>query len=185
MRLIDDIFTRAELAGESGRWLVRADRFGPGELESRPAVRGATAAAPGAAVTPGTQYDAMCVHFTGRGAEHSLWLAETMTDEASETTTDGIALSWQRGAGGVLRGEVCLRGSVVCDVLVPAGMSDPRVLRSLGLTRAQAAVLAQSGGRPVLATFSHGPALPPAMQRQVHRLLIASLARWSRLRQAC
>jgi hypothetical protein len=173
MRLIADIFTRAELAGESGRWLVRADRVRPRELESRPA--------------PAAHYphcEPICVHFTGRGAEHSLWLPEAVKDESAETTTDGIALSWQRGPGEVLRGEVTLRGAVVCDVLAPVGARDRRALRSLGLTRAQAAVLAQSAGRPVLATFARGPALPPDMQRQVHRLLLASLARWSRLRRA-
>jgi hypothetical protein len=127
----------------------------------------------------------MCVHFPGRGAEHSLWLAEAMTDEASETTTDAMALSWQRGPDGVLRGEVAMRGAVVCDVVATVGSSDRRALRSLGLTRAQAAVLAQSAGRPVLATIARGPALPPDMQRRIHRLLLASLARWSRLRQAC
>ena len=172
MRLIDDIFTRAEVAGESGRWLVRGDRSQPRQVESRPAP-----------VTLRPPSQPMCMHFSGRGAEHSLWLPEAPTEPA-EGMTDGISVSWQRASDGVLRGEVTLRGAVVCDVLAPAGPCNRRSLRSLGLTRAHAAVLAQHTGRPVLATFARGPALPPEMQRRIHRLLLASLARWSALRRA-
>ena len=157
MRLITDIFTRAEVSGASREFTGR--RLPP------------KAEAAG---------NVVCVHFTGAARDHSVWLAD---DPDTESVTDGLTVSWQRVSDGVLRGRVGLHGAVA-DVLVVGrhGIGNGhRMLRELGLSRAHAAALAPWAGRPIVATFSHGPALSPETQRRVHRALLASLARWDRL----
>ena len=158
MRLIADIFTRAEVSGASRRVIARR----------RPP-------------TPEASAGVVCVHFTGAAGDHSVWLAD---DLESESLTDGLQVSWERTPEGLIRGQVRLHG-VGADVLVVAGAgigNGQRVLREMGLSRAQAAALSRWVGRPTIATFSHGPALSPQTQRRIHRALLASLARWDRLR---
>jgi hypothetical protein len=120
------------------------------------------------------------VHFTGAAGDHSVWLGD---EPDTECATDGLTVSWERVSEGVVRGQVRFHGAVA-DVLVVAGHglgNGHRVLRDLGLSRAQAAALARWVGRRTVATFSHGPALPPETRRRIHRALLASLARWDRL----
>jgi hypothetical protein len=162
MRLIADNFTRAEETDEP------CGGPGPGRLSAGPGVAPAAAA------------EVLCVHFTGAGDGHDVWLAE---DGAEAETFDGLALSWRRGPDGALHGEVSYRGAVVADVLMLGRGSTHtrRSLRDLGVPRRQAAVLAQYAGRPLLATFSRGPALSGDLARRVHAVLLASLTRWARL----
>jgi len=154
MRLIADNFTRAE------------------EVESR--------GEPGLGRLAAVAGDVLCVHFTGAGDGHDVWLAEGSEDAV---TFDGLALSWRRGPDGALHGEVSYRGAVVVDVLMLGRGSSHgrRSLRDLGLPRRQAAALAQYTGRPLLATFSRGAALSPELIRRTHAVLLASLGRWARL----
>ena len=157
--MIADIFTRAEVAGESHFPAVRAE--------------GVSRA--------GAQADVLCVHFTGTGGEHDVWLADGRA--GAEADADGLSLSWERGPKGVIRGRVCLHGAAVAEALLlpPAPALGQRFLRDLGLSRCQASALARWLGRPTLATFSRGPALSRDTQRRVHRALLASLFRWQRL----
>jgi hypothetical protein len=169
MRLIADIFTRAEVSGASHEPVVRAEGVGR--------TRGGR---PGP--TPPGSGDVVCVHFTGTAGDHSVWLAEGPA--GSESPTDGTTVAWERTPRGVLRGHIRL-GGVAADVLVvapPGAANGRRLLRALGLSRAQSAALSRWAGRPTVATFSHGPAPSPETQRRIHRVLLASLSRWDRLR---
>lgn len=198
MRLIADIFTRTEAAGERQDRAVRAGRFGrthDGGWESEALGGGLSGTAaermPPVTTAPvaGAPADVLCVHFTGSRGDHSVWLAETQADVDADASApaDGLALSWERGPQGVMRGRVSVRGAAVVDVLMTARVTRPlgrRDLRKMGLSREQAAILSQWAGRPALATFSCGPALLPEMQRRIHRALLASLSRWDCLRGA-
>jgi hypothetical protein len=169
MRLIADIFTRAEVSGASQGPVVRAEGVGR------------TGGGRPGPIPPGSG-DVVCVHFTGTAGDHNVWLADGPAD--SESPADGSTVAWERTSRGVLRGHIRL-GGAAADVLVvaqPAAANGRGLLRALGLSRAQSAALSRWAGRPTVATFSHGPALSPETQRRMHRVLHASLARWDRLR---
>jgi hypothetical protein len=161
---------------------VRNDRLGR-EVGAFPTGLGGIAAgsAPVSAAAPSGEV--LCVHFAGAGDEHSLWLAGPVGDGATSAPSSGVAVLWHRGHDGVARGEIAFHRAGVADVIVLAGPWDRASLRALGLSRRQAGVLAPLTGRPVLATFARGPAVPPDRLRRIHRHLLDSLGRWDRLRR--
>jgi hypothetical protein len=135
---------------------------------------------PNRSATPPVPTAALCVHFAAGGAERRI----DFTDAAPPSELDRAAAARLTVAldavqPGLVRGRAVLRGEVACEAyLLPgtsAGPGDDRErLRSAGLPREWAALLARMPERPLLATVARGPDLSPNLLRRIHSLLITA-----------
>jgi hypothetical protein len=117
----------------------------------------------------------LCVHFTGRRADHSLWLAEADSAHAPGDFGGDVSVCWRRRPGDLLRGTVTFGRVLACDAVLVRSAEDTRDrLVAEGVSRTCAAVIAQMPQRPLLATFGRGPSLSPDLVRRTHRLLVAA-----------
>jgi len=121
---------------------------------------------------------ALCVHFAAGGVEHRIDFAEPAPlAEVGRAATARLTVEWDAGVAGLLRGRAMLRGNVACEAYLlrcnAARPGDDReLLRSQGLPREWASLLARMPERPLLATVARGPELSPNLLRRIHSLLI-------------
>jgi hypothetical protein len=121
----------------------------------------------------------LCVHFAIGGAEHSIWFADRGCDLERESVRVGpLSVAWRELPGGLLRGQAVLGRDTLCECyLVASGdMDETRdSLRSHGVSRSDASLIARMPERPLLATFArHAAEIPPATLRRLHQILIAT-----------
>jgi len=134
----------------------------------------------GDAATPVTIQDeasVLCVHFTSRRGDYSLWVAESEVESAGDQFSGEVSVCWRRRPGGLLQGAVSFGRTVACDATFLQGSGagiDRNALVAEGVSAKCAAVIAQLPQRPLLATFARGPVLSPDLVRRTHRLLIAA-----------
>lgn len=120
----------------------------------------------------------LCVHFAAGGSEHTIWYG----DAAAPADVDGwgagrVSIAWRELPGPLLRGQLVLGRDVACDCFLLLGgdaREDQVMLRSQGVPRSHAALLARMPQRPLLATFARRGDLPPATVRRLHRLLLSA-----------
>ena len=153
------------------------------------------AAGPASATGAGDTGLVLCVHFTSEWDSYSLWTAGAGADADNRPPITGLRITWLRRPSGVLWGEVSCHGSAACAAILldrcPDGVCqccdgaggayagdryrcDRDWLRSEGVPRRRAEILARLPERPLLATFARGPNMPPDMVRRIHRLLLAA-----------
>ena len=134
---------------------------------------------------------ALCVHFTGRGAEHVICFADRApAPEVTRARAARLVIEWDDATGvsanTLLRGRALLRGEIACDAflltaptvgpgdsIVHAPVEDRTLLRAAGVPRDRATLLARMPERPLLATSTRGPELSPHLLRRIHSLLLA------------
>ena len=120
----------------------------------------------------------LCVHFTGRRVEHGICFAEAAPGpEVARARAARLQVEWDERPGAVLRGRALLRGEVACDAYLLTGewsAGDREQLRSEGLPREWATLLARMPERPLLCTVARGPDLSPQLLRRIHSLLLAT-----------
>jgi hypothetical protein len=121
----------------------------------------------------------LCVHIAVGGAEHSIWFADRGCDLEREALRVGqLSVAWRELSGGLLRGQAALGRDTLCECyLVAAGDMDEtrESLRSQGVSRTEATLIARMPERPLLATFArHAAEIPPATLRRLHQFLLAT-----------
>jgi hypothetical protein len=133
---------------------------------------------------------ALCVHFSGRRAEHVICFAEPAPAlEVARAGAARLVVEWDDATASLLRGRALLRGEVACDAwlltaptvgpgdsIVHAPVEDRALLRAAGVPRDRATLLARMPERPLLATSTRGPDLSPQLLRRIHSLLLAHAA---------
>jgi hypothetical protein len=121
----------------------------------------------------------LCVHFAVGGAEHSIWFAERGCDLECESVRVGrLSVAWRELPGGLLRGQAVLGRGTLCECYLVADgdMDETReTLRTHGVSRSDASLIARMPERPLLATFArHAAEIPPATLRRLHQFLLAT-----------
>jgi hypothetical protein len=122
---------------------------------------------------------ALSVHFAAGGAEHRIDFTEPApAAEVARAAAAKLTVAWGSPHGPLLRGRAMLRGDVACEAYLLRGTAgrpaeDRELLRSQGLPREWAALLARMPERPLLATVARGQELSPHLLRRIHSLLVA------------
>jgi len=133
---------------------------------------------PNGLATPPAPAAALSVHFAAGGVEHRIDFTDAApTAELARAAAARLTVALDVVHPGLLRGRAVLRGEVACEAYVLLGTTgkqgdDRELLRSAGLPRESAALLARMPERPLLATVARGPELSPNLLRRIHSLLI-------------
>ena len=123
---------------------------------------------------------ALCVHFAAGGVERRIDFTDAAPPaELARAAAARLTVALDVVQPGLLRGRAVLRGEVACEAYVLLGTAtrpadDRELLRSTGISREWANLLARMPERPLLATGARGPELSPNLLRRIHSLLITS-----------
>jgi hypothetical protein len=121
---------------------------------------------------------ALCVHFAAGGGQRRIDFTDAAPPvELARAAAARLTVALDVVQPRLLRGRAVLRGEVACEAyllaVTAAGPGDDReLLRSAGLPREWAALLARMPERPLLATVARGPELSPNLLRRIHSLLM-------------